>query len=159
MGGLRDISNPKELTPPSSSAQRQRAPTIKIDPYAISFPRPIATSNHEPSSSNFRSFTQRQRSLSIENRPLLSSVSRPPTWSYSLTSPNTGEPNGSFDPHNLLTVPGTRSRGGSFDYANSLLSYDGETLFPTPIRSGHDGSCGEASEAMPFYRLGNNEPL
>jgi len=158
MGGRKDTSDPEESITCVRPSAREWAPAITIDTSAVCLPQGVATSCREPSSpSNPPSPAQRQRSLSIENRPLLSLGSRP-TSPRNISSPTSRANNKSPDPHNLLTVPGTRSRGSSLGH-QSVSSYGGETLFPTPTISEYDSSNRKSSGAASLHELGNDDLL
>ncbi|RFU24940.1 hypothetical protein B7463_g11403, partial [Scytalidium lignicola] len=74
-------------------------------------------------SSSFSS-AHRQRSISIENRPLLSFESRLAS-PYNTLQPTSRGNDKSPDPHNLLAIPGTRSRASSLDHRSlSSLGHD-----------------------------------
>jgi P-type Ca2+ transporter type 2C len=153
MEGSKDGSDLKE-----SSSSRQRAPTITIDTSAVNFPQNVTAPSRESSSpSKPPSPAQRQRSSTTENRPLLLFESRLAS-PYNTLQPTPRGNDKSPDPHNLLAIPGTRSRGSSLDH-HSLSSYGGETLFPTPTVSDYEGSQGESSEAISVNRLGHDDPL
>jgi P-type Ca2+ transporter type 2C len=145
-----DASVPKESTSRAKPGLRQPAPTITIDTPAVAAPY------GEPS--NFSSYHQRQRSLSLERRPLLSFESRP-TSPCDISSPALRGNDKLPETQNLLTIPGTSSRRSSLDNAHSVSSYEGETPFSTPTLSDYDGFHGGSSEAISSHGLGNNDPF
>jgi P-type Ca2+ transporter type 2C len=144
-----DTSVPKESTSRAKPGLRQPAPTITIDTSAVAAPY------GEPS--NFSSYPQLQRSLSLERRPLLSFESRP-TSPCDISAPAFRENDKLLEIQNLLTIPGTSSRRSSFDHAHSVSSYEGETPFSTPTLSDYDGFHGGSSEAI-SHGLGNDDPF
>jgi Ca2+-transporting ATPase len=161
MGDTRgiDVTDPNEPTSHEGRVLiQQQAPIITIDTSAVSFPQNIAAPWQEPSSaSTLLSISQRRRSLSIENKPLLSVDLRPASSHNNSTLTTRGDDH-STDSHNLLAVPYTRSRGSSLDQ-QSLSSYDGDTLVRTPTMSDYDGSNRKPAKAMFFHELGHDHPL
>jgi P-type Ca2+ transporter type 2C len=145
-----DASVPKQSESRAKPGLRQPAPTITIDTSAV------AASYGEPS--NFSSYLHRQRSLSLERRPLLSFDSRP-TSPCDISSPAFRGNDKLLETQNLLTIPGTSSRRSSFDHAHSVSSYEGETLFSTPTLSDYDGFHGGPSEAISSHGLGDDDPF
>jgi Ca2+-transporting ATPase len=152
MGAVEDV-DVLETTSLLCPDLRQPAPAIAIDSSSTSRPQSVATLCEEPSLPSYPGHPV----LSIENRPLLSFESRL-TSSHSISLPTPEGDDRSSDPHNLLAIPNTRSRGGSLDH-HSISSYDGETLLPMPSVSSYDGTHGESSKAMSFHKLANGDPL
>ena len=136
-----------QTTTREAPAATQRAPTITIDNSAVSPPSatpiycPGPLLSDEPSP-----LTQHHRSLSNEERPLLSSTLEPTL---------TASPN-------LLAVPDSSSRSGSLDHL-SVTSYDGDTLVTTPSLSIHGSSRRESHKLMSSLDLsveqGDEDPL
>jgi Ca2+-transporting ATPase len=151
MGDLTDFDDRNDLetqtTPREAQAAKQRAPTITLDTSAVRPPSatpiycPGPLFSDEPSP-----LTQHHRSLSNEERPLLSSTFEPPP----AASPN------------FLAVPHSSSRSGSLDHL-SVTSYDGDTLITTPSPSIHASSKGESHKLMSSLDLsveqGDDDPL
>jgi Ca2+-transporting ATPase len=149
MKGTGDTSVPQESESRAKAGLRQPAPIITIDTSAVAAP------SGEPS--HCSSSYQRQRSLSIEHRPLLSFDSTP-TSPCDISSPFRGNDE-LPDTQNLLSVPGPSSRRSSLDHAHSVESYGGETLFSTPTVSDYDGFHGGSSEALSSHGLENDDPF
>ena len=151
MGNRMDFDDRNDLetqtTTREAQAARQRAPAIRIDKSAVSpqsatpiyCPGPLLSDEPSP-------LTQHHRSLSNEERPLLSSTLEP-----TLTAPP-----------NLLAVPDSSSRSGSLDHL-SVTSYDGDTLVTTPTLSIHSSSKGQSHKLMSSLDLsveqGNEDRL
>jgi len=142
-----DASVPRQSESHAKPGLRQPAPIITIDTSAV------AASYGEPSS-----YLHRQRSLSLERRPLLSFDSRP-TSPCDISSPALRGNDKLLETQNLLTIPGISSRRSSLDHAHSVSSYEGETLFSTPTLSDYDGFHGGSSDAISSHGLGDDDPF
>lgn len=137
MGNAEVLSDPEESASQTRQTQRPRAPTITVDTSAVLIPSLHGGPSLPPMP---LSSAQRQRSLSVEDTPLLS-ISRPASHHRLYSSTSIASEN-SLNPQSFLAVPATRSRGSSVDHAGSVSSFGGETLTPTPTLSDHgDSHC------------------
>jgi Ca2+-transporting ATPase len=118
------------------------------------------TAEGEPSfPSNLPAVTEHQLPLlsaePTEHTPLLSKKTRPVT-PRKLPSLNSTGHDLYLDPHSLLAVPSTRSRGSSLDH-HSISSYTGESL-STPATSEYGWTHSMSNEARSFHMPGPDHP-
>ena len=154
-----DIGRKPPILSVSTTARRQRAPTITIDTSAVSPPL-VEDGAHPLVPLSNRSQTSPEQSIEVQNdirdsgsgsfqndnspielRAAHSFESSRPTSPHNVSSPTARW--GDRQPQNFLSVPTARSRGNSVDsddMTHSPTSYGGDTYIPSPASSQHGDS-------------------
>lgn len=159
---------------PSNGLRRQRAPTITIDTSAVSPSLreddsvPLQHISDQPHASQgdqhaaqdsppVQSSTQQQSPTELRLTPSFESRDSRPTSPHNVLSPTskwTGQP------HNLLSVPTTRSRGNSVDTDDTNhapSSCGGDTYVSSPASSALEGTTRQTSNVHSHENVINDE--